>query len=621
MKTRMRFAAALRAASVVLVIGAVALLSRGDRAVREEKATAALPQAGPAEPPPVTPERPKREPLAREAAAPAGPDAPAAVGIQESGMLRGVAVDAEDRPVAEVHLFGRFIDTEDGEPWDTHSAEDGSFALEPMTGHAVGESALFAVADGFAPVEIVAQEIGRGPLRIVLRPGRTVHGFVGDEDGNPIAGASVAWLPNSFVGCWGPGQFPFDSPRVCRARMDGSYDLHEVPEGRGGKVVATSLEYATGHSTTGSSGGEDFALKRVGSIEGVVADSLTGAPLEGVRIDDGSVTDASGRFVANATGWDFHGRKATATLRFRKEGFAAKREFVRRPPPGQIARIKLRPVAHLSGFVRDAEGNPMAGAEVYPQYTFEDWPEGESGDLLDSGARTARDGSFRLELPAGILWTVHVRAQAVPEVKFTNILANQGDTLERTFIVGEGREVRGRVLARDSRKPIPGAWVNVMTVSDEGGRLTSQLRCRQSTDTDGRFHIRGLSDERAWLSTGAADFVRCTKELPSGPVADLECTLEPGLVVEGTVVDADDQPVPMAVVTLKAEIAELPLALGDWERRTADQEGHVRFERRGAIGHLLTVEPPRSRARDLAPIEGIALVPPVTKGRWVLPHR
>jgi hypothetical protein len=111
-----------------------------------------------------------------------------AVMVRKKGeSITGSVVDSEYRPLADVKMYDSdYYWMEPGKPTAT-SDEKGEFRI---SGVLPGPLYLTAESPGFAP-ELVDVWSMPMPLKIQLKPGKTVQGRVVGEDGKPIEGVSV----------------------------------------------------------------------------------------------------------------------------------------------------------------------------------------------------------------------------------------------------------------------------------------------------------------------------------------------------------------------------------------------------------------------------------------------
>lgn len=204
-----------------------------------------------------------------------------------------------------------------------------------------------------------------------------------------------------------------------------------------------------------------------------------------------------------------------------------------------------------------------------------------------SGEITAiADGSGRyaIEVPSGIWWKVHARsdkAVGLPE-PFQATAATSRDLDLQPVSTIRGRVVDARGAAVD------GAVVNLEIEQGARALLESSMALSAETERGGRFDLPALPGPvmlRAsrGMAQGLAQATAGTSAI------DVEVRLDDPITVRGTVVDADGNPVPNAVITALSTLA----AGGVNEKQRFDTNavgtfeltmpaGYIRLEARGA---------------------------------------
>ncbi len=181
-------------------------------------------------------------------------------------------------------------------------------------------------------------------------------------------------------------------------------------------------------------------------------------------------------------------------LAVRATGYAPRDEERLRLGPGQaleLPAIVLRPGMVLAGRVVDADGRPVAAADLVRP--------AEGPALLAGGgsvlARTAADGSFRIETLAPGPWTIHVRTPEHP------VLAASGDAPAPGQVVAglelrleRGERLAGRVVG-DGPEPLED--LVVLAVLERRDPAWDSER-RADVGADGAFELRGLLPDRTY---------------------------------------------------------------------------------------------------------------------------
>ncbi|WP_224242736.1 carboxypeptidase regulatory-like domain-containing protein [Hyalangium gracile] len=249
---------------------------------------------------------------------------------------------------------------------DRPSGPDG---VVPMRGLPVGSYWMVASHADYLPSERQQVQVDDGQVTKVtaeLRPGATLTGDVADDQGAPVAGATLVVMPRGGepVASDGRGHFeiralrPETTYRV-EARHPG-YDQVERAEGRAGgppvKVV----------------------LKRRPVFRGrVMGDD--GAPVKRFRLDEHDVSSPDGRFeVALPVAGD------RVIVSVDAPGYEPM--MVDRPVTPDLGDLVLQRAPTLSGLVRDEGGAPVADAVV-------------TCEVCDESVLSGPDGRFTLASP------------------------------------------------------------------------------------------------------------------------------------------------------------------------------------------------------------------------------
>lgn len=315
----------------------------------------------------------------------------------------------------------------------------------------------------------------------------------------------------------------------------------------------------------------DIVLEREVECRGVVVDARTGEPVGGalVLVDQersellqthmthhrSQAEGASGDSVPR-------GVHTNAEGAFSLKGLPKGRHVVMAVHPDYLSspsvpfllqgtkddlRLLLDPAASVEGVVRDASGEPVAGAQVALFRDFSDDPTGGSQRVFRGGfgqerLRTHADAQGRFRL-AGLqegLYRVRVRGPGAPELQqwlVAGIGLGQNKASGRRLRIGRGEALRidltldvlagvEGVVLRGGR-PVPGAVIVVRSGDDP---LVTELP-RTVADRSGRFRVDSLPPGRALLEVAGqppqlfpvqligGETVFRSLELPSGVIA------------------------------------------------------------------------------------------------------
>jgi hypothetical protein len=389
---------------------------------------------------------------------------------------------------------------------------------EVEAGNVATSLRLTAVADGYFDRTLRQLSLEDAPFEVQLESAGRIRGVVLGPDGEPFAGAKVAFRPNEPPPGRLDGGFSDD---------EGRWEISSAPPGPG-KLAAAAVGYRESAELdlTVEKGrvidAPDLRLgPPLGRIEGLVV-SPSGVPVEGAVASVGGLHTTLGTTIS-----DEHGRfalpgSAGAALTVRKEGYGQAR--VAPIPVGVVEPIRVqlheecRLIAHLpenlhAGAVVEVEdgGHATIRAPVRGRTT------------LEIGGLGPGPGQTWLTLPPG------AGGLDGHEGAIAFDLA-PGATAEVTF--GAGAVVEGRVTLEG--RPASLAMVTAFAA----GSL--DLLAQQATDHGGHFRLQRIPPGPLRLEAHASE-ARALREVTvpdSGTVeADLEIT---PVVLELLVTDAAD---------------------------------------------------------------------------------
>lgn len=213
--------------------------------------------------------------------------------------------------------------------------------------------------------------------------------------------------------------------------------------------------------------------------------------------------------------------------------------------PGTGLTLRLAGAGTVKGRVVDTEGEPVSMAHVRPfQSTyFSYW----YSQIFPVGA----DGTFTLSLPKGD-WELRVEADDGRVSEDTKVKVEIGETSEVEITMPPILVVRGIVVDADGRH-VEGADVFVM----QGGfPPTPSREFWARSDDEGRFEVAGLPAGSVGLHVDHPAYSKGTFEAVAAPrekAAVVRVVVTPGAILEGTVTDADGNPVVGQQVTAMPE--------------------------------------------------------------------
>jgi RNA polymerase sigma factor (sigma-70 family) len=240
----------------------------------------------------------------------------------------------------------------------------------------------------------------------------------------------------------------------------------------------------------------------------------------------------------------------------------------------------LEPGVPIGGTVVDEQGQPIAGARVFPSARGTnapwDWPELFKRHGDDIAARTDADGRWRsdaLPVSAGPdvrLWILVLHPDHIPTE--SSITAREARDRTGAQVLKTGRSVSGSVFS-PTGKPVSGAIV-IVSHRSGNGRFA-----KVATDAVGRFRTGRLIDpqwENLTLTVQADGFASAIRRLTNTPeILDQVIRLTPRRPLHGCVIDSQGRPVAGAAVSYTRLFVRGEL---DWEAETDAAGRFVWFE-------------------------------------------
>ncbi len=495
---------------------------------------------------------------------------PLTVILQRGGSIEGVVMDFDEAvPVTSfaIQTIDRIETTEDApgrfNPFSggqVFEDEGGRFKLDAMR---TGEVEFIVTAPGYSPesvegITVVEGETKRGVI-ISMRQGGSLRGVVQDQEGAPIAGASVMAFDSSvergreFGRPRDPSKLPTRIPRfsqglppallgyaaglglladdAVRTKQDGTFELTSIAPGSI-SVVAFHPDFAAGHSP-------EFELEVGESVDDVLVELTSGAGVYG------TVKDRRGRPVVGS--------------------------MVVAMSPARFAGKRAR----------------SAGGGLYQ-------------------AQTDLEGAYEIEhMVGGSFFIVSMRGdEALNPLSFFStldfdLMTVPADKRVRFDIIDEslgGTRVFGRVLEAGA----PVARGNINAICWEGENVLGVDWKLARIDSQGGYEFEGLAPgEYQFQLEGLAQRVKLTVEIPDQSEYHLDLELPHG-VVEGRVVDdTTGEPVARATVYLRptdeveadSMIASLIRKSGQLHIDSTDAEGVFSFGSLGEGEYELHVNP------------------------------
>jgi hypothetical protein len=215
-------------------------------------------------------------------------------------------------------------------------------------------------AEGFFHASLTTEVASR--LEVTLHPAATARGRVVERGTRlGIEGARVA-LDDGHPGC---------EPVSARSAADGSFELPEVPVGTGFVVTAAADGYADARLpvqllSLESAAELELLLEPSAGVRLAVVDFQTGRPVSGARLldlPDAPAADEQGRLDAGRLVSESAGSLWVQVGAAGYCGLSRRIEASEWAETG-VVQVPLLVGARFEGVVRDAQGDPVAGAAV-----------------------------------------------------------------------------------------------------------------------------------------------------------------------------------------------------------------------------------------------------------------
>lgn len=430
------------------------------------------------------------------------------------------------------------------------TGDDGTVAFEKAPGETL---AVTATAPGLVPATV--EEAGGREVTLHLAAGAAFEVEVRDDDGKPVPEALLrAGSPHVALGLTG------EDGRLALFR-DPAKALTltaRTADGRG-----ASLNVEPGALQAEADQPLVLTLPNVVALSGRVLGEEERLPVAGAWVwragapERAVRSDSRGGFslpLAAAVG---------ATVQADTGGYARNWARLRADQAAgtESLTLLLAPTVAASGRVVDSAGRPVAGADVWAVPS-------DAGGFRRGSTReqtlTSTDGTFHLpELETDTPYTLHARrdghAPGLVELAAPADGPTGGALDPVEIVLPDASAAFGRVVDFDEN-PVAGAEVSLAPVV-ETSDIFALLRANSAaagdhqatTDAEGRFEIGDLPSGRFDLTASARRFAPLT--VPGVELAEDRSRvdlgtllLEPGLTLEGQVVDPQGRPVAEADV-------------------------------------------------------------------------
>ncbi|MEM8930994.1 MAG: carboxypeptidase-like regulatory domain-containing protein, partial [Acidobacteriota bacterium] len=570
--------------------------------------------------------------------APPLPDPLPDVVLRPAAMLRARVVDPDDRPVADARVAFTFrgsLQQLQSRPnpfaqGTTQTGEDGRLTLRQLIPG--GRYEVQITGRGFAETRFDLQaESSTEELVWRLTRGRSLSGRVVDADGQAVRGADVRVDSE--------GADHAAETRQATTGDDGHFTIDRVTL-NGARVVVEARGFAEGTWRLGESVDRqpidlgdlmlDSGTTLVGKVLDADGEGLGSAIVSGHIVPDGrgstfrsfhETTDATGRFTLA----DLPDRGRLELSAYSQSTRASGSAAV--DLPAERVTLRVAAFARVGGRVLDAEGAPVAQADVTLSITSAD------GSMRASTTGTGGDGRFGFESVEAGRVTLDARG-ADARARSVTLDVASGQVLDDvTLRLTEGGATLTGLVHDPDGVGISGAHVVVGQMGSApitGGPMSAQ------TDLDGRFELSGLTPDLAMLVVRTSDGRHHERRIDlANGTQDVRIELAGTIRLAGVVVDAEGTPV--AGVAISALGDDLPQR-DDGSRPRTDASGHfdlaavptpvrgLHLERAGAVPHRVHFDrlpggPIEQTRDDLelvlpagARLEGVVQVRPSDRG-------
>jgi len=445
-----------------------------------------------------------------------------------------------------------------------------------------------AGAEGALPVEIDLAPLGSAELReleIALAAAPRIVGFVRDEDGRPVDGASLRFGPDPSRFDAGYAASGADGAFVLNLPADGKVRVHVAREGFlaaelgpwtvgvGSELTDLAVVLSRGATLSGRVEWPDGRPAGGAQVVLVPADRISREqPFP--RYDEGTRTrtepDGSFRIAGlDAVPWAL---VASASARLHAGDKTSPRVlWTARVPglrvPDEVVLV-LSPGSTVRGRVVDDVGQPVPGAEIVANANTQ--LHGASGRSVTADA----SGAFELEALHDGEWRVVARHPGAFFGASEPFVVAAPEVLELVVVASRTAQLAGRVLD-PSAVPVGGAEIQLARAEEP--TPDSAWNSAGTSAADGTFRIEGLRPGSVRVRARKGGFA-CSLAVPAAlvatePTEGVDVVLRAGGAVEGRYLAADGTPVPSEELGLFREGVPWPI-----ERARSDEHGRFRFE-------------------------------------------
>ena len=368
--------------------------------------------------------------------------------------------------------------------------------------------------------------------------GRQLDGSVVDNQGKPVAGATVIFRQ------FGEGS-RLEPPAAPQTETDSAGRFHlAIPKSRSNNDVSSLWVYRPGLALAALSIGDGLTgsiTLKMPEPRTITIEAPDGKPIAGAQVAPRYVVFALANVrttrqlpheLAQAltvtTGAD---GKATFNFVARLDQLdgayvttrsTGRQYFPLRDQPAQrnewtMTTIRMKPTSRLVGTLHDAAGKGVSGQPVEIWSKAYEWDQPSAVEFENGPVHTAADGSFQTpdSLLAGVSYRAVIRAPGMERIFSEWFTASERPRVLPPVTLRPLRSVRGRVVDRQGRAV---AGVEVLQSGD------GPERTRTMSDASGRFTLGGYSRVPAFVFAHGAGF-RFTGQLIKPGEGESDVTL------------------------------------------------------------------------------------------------
>lgn len=541
--------------------------------------------------------------------------------LNRAGRIAGKVVDAAGKGVAGAKLgfSPKVTDTRQVRlmmPMKATTDATGAFEIEKLV---AGATTVRVAAEGFARLTTTLEAPTQDAVIKLKGGGATIAGRVFDKDtGKPVAGAMVMVVnekaANTSMAAFG------DAPKTT-TDSTGAYQLTGLEAGDYIAVCSGKSYYPVGTSTppymprVSVKADEvrtdfDLFMDHGRTIKGIVVETGTGKPVEGVKVAAqnymtmiGRGSDGGGKYEETTLADGTFELKNISVMPSGDGAFSASisvekkdwtlikssgprdnlhqgRIWMRIEGESKVVerKFEISQGMRMNGIVVDRNGLPVADATVSPMVMRTN-PYGGSnydGPNQTTAAKTGADGRFSVNVVTGTRVGLLAKKDGVGQGKLDYVAIGTKEPAEVKIKLLSAR-IEGIALLDDS-KPLAGVTVNAQleVTNDDGGGMWPTV-ATATTTADGRFVFDGLPPGSIMLSGTHEEYVQ--SESPRETLSDgerksgVKLLFVQGKVLAGRVLTAAGEPVSGAHINAYGS------RTGRGDQTTSDENGKYRLKK------------------------------------------